>query len=117
MNLEEISKLIDVKKLEKVMDSVSVCEGLILATMEGKVLVGQTLIEMDHAAIVQKVCEMLKIKIEALEKGDITDLTMEFQEGFLIVVRKQENILIGLLGSDGKGSVGLLNRQLKNIFK
>jgi len=112
MNLKEIGP-----KLEKVMDSVSVCEGLILADMAGKVSMGQTLIEMDHKAIVKKVITMLKVKIEAIDKGDITDITIEFKEGFLIVVRKDKNILIGLLGSDGKGSVGLLSRQLKNIFK
>ena len=104
--------------IEKVMDSVSVCEGLILADMAGKVLMGQTLLEnIDHKSVVKKVIQMLKIKIEAVDKGDITDLTIEFSEGFLIVVRKGKKILIGLLGSDGKGSVGLLNRQLKNIFK
>ena len=112
MDLKEIGP-----KLEKVMDAVSVCEGLILASMDGEVAMGQTLIEINHKSVVQKVIEMLKIQIKAVDKGDITDLTIEFQEGFLIVVKKEDNILIGLLGSDGKGSVGLLNRQLKNIFK
>ena len=112
MNLKEIGP-----KLEKVMDSVSVCEGLILGDMQGKVSMGQTLLEMDHKAILKKVIQMLKIQVEAVDKGETISIQLEFKEGFLIVIKKDKNILIGLLGSDGKGSVGLLHRQLQNIFK
>ena len=112
MNKEEV-----MKKLEGVMDAVSVCEGLIYAKIKGEVLVGQTLTEMDHGKIAKKAGELLSTSIPAAELGNITDFTIGLEKGSIIAVKKNEEMVIGLLGSDGKASVGLLTRQLKNIMK
>jgi hypothetical protein len=104
-------------KLSPIMTNVSVCEGLIYAKTSGEVIIGQTLTEMDHNSIAKNVADMFKIKIPALEKGEITDLTIGVEEGTLLAVIKDDEMVIGVLGEDGKSSVGLLLRQLKNIMK
>lgn len=111
MNKEEISK-----KLEGVMGAVPVCEGLIYATIKGEVIVGQTLTEMNHEELARKAGNMLEIELNAANKGKVTDITIGLSEGAIIAVKKNDNILIGILGDDGRSSMGLLRRQLKNIM-
>ncbi len=112
MDKEELGR-----KLAGVMDVVSVCEGLIYAKTSGEIIMGQTLLEMDHAAIAKPITEMFKREINSAQKGSITDFTIGMDKGILLAVKKDESMLIGILGEDGKGSVGLLLRQLKNILK
>ena len=105
-------------KLAGIMDAVSVCEGLIYAKITGsKVIVGQTLTEMDHAEIAKKVITMMRTKIDAAQKGEIMELTMGLNSGYIVAVRNEKEIVIGILGEDGKTSVALLSRQLRNIMK
>jgi len=112
MDLKELGP-----KLERVMGIVPVCEGVILAKISGKVIIGQTLTEMDHAAISKKVAEIFQISIEKVDKGPLVDLTLGMEKGVVLAVKKGDDMLIGILGSDGMSSVGLLLRQLKNIMK
>jgi hypothetical protein len=111
MNVDDLAP-----QLSSVMDAVPVAEGLILCDPTGKVLIGQTLTEMNHTEIAKKTLQLLKTEIPALGKGKIIDLTIGLDTGFLIAVANDEGILIGILGEDGKSSVGLLTRQLKNIM-
>lgn len=112
MNLDEIGP-----QLAGVMDVVSVCEGVIFAKITGEVLMGQTLTEMNHADITKNIKLLFDIDLKVLEKGEVLDYTINLEQGSLICVRNEDFMLIGLLGSDGKSSVGLLLRQLKNIIQ
>ena len=103
-------------KLEAIMSEISVCEGLVLASKNGDVLIGQTLTEMDHKSIAKSVSKMFKTKIDALDKGNLVEMTLGMDEGFLIAVKNKDLMVLGFLGADGKSSVGLLLRQLKNIM-
>ncbi|WP_457557793.1 hypothetical protein [Candidatus Harpocratesius sp.] len=111
MNIEEIGP-----KLSDVMDVVPVCEGLILAKISGEVLIGQTLIEMDHSNIAKNLSKLFEADLSNIGKGNIQDFTINLENGAIIAVKNDEHMLIGLLGSDGKSSVGLLVRQLRNIM-
>ncbi|MCF2140804.1 MAG: hypothetical protein K9W44_12180 [Candidatus Lokiarchaeota archaeon] len=111
MNIEEIGP-----KLSDVMDVVPVCEGLILAKISGEVLIGQTLIEMDHSIIAKSFSKLFEADLSNIDKGNIQDFTINLENGAIIAVRNDDHMLIGLLGSDGKSSVGLLVRQLRNIM-
>ena len=104
-------------QLQQVMDAVPVCEGLLFAKTNGEVLVGQTITEMDHKAIAKSIGQMVNSKHDSVNKGALVDLTIGLEKGYLVAVVKDDEQLIGLLGEDGKTSVGLLLRQLKNIFK
>ena len=104
-------------KLESIMSEISVCEGLVLAKNNGDVLIGQSLTEMDHDSIAKHVSKIFKTKMESLNKGNLLEMTLGLDEGFLIAVKNEELMVLGFLGSDGRSSVGLLLRQLKNIMK
>ena len=60
---------------------------------------------------------MFKTKIDALNKGKLVEMTLGMDEGFLIAVKNKNLMVLGFLGPDGRSSVGLLLRQLKNIMK
>ncbi len=104
-------------KLESIMSEIAVCEGLVLAKNNGEVLIGQTITDMDHDIIAKSVSKIFKTKIDALNKGDLLEMTLGMDEGFLIAVKNKNLMVLGFLGIDGKSSVGLLLRQLKNIMK
>jgi predicted regulator of Ras-like GTPase activity (Roadblock/LC7/MglB family) len=104
-------------KLANVMSAVSECEGLICAGTDGKVVVGQTLTEMNHAAIASSAATLVKTDIgKPSNKGGLKDITIGLDKGYLIIIVKGTNMLIGLLGEDGKNAVGLLTRQLKLLL-
>lgn len=105
------------KKLENIMNNMNVVEGLILAKINGEILIGQTLTEMKHSEIAKKVGIMFETKIEALQKGNLTEITLGMDEGHLIAVKHEDIMVLGILGTDGKSSIGLLTRQLKNLMK
>ncbi len=114
MSKEEIEA-----KLAQLMDSVPECEGLIAADANGKVLVGQTLTEMDHSKIA-KACAAIIRDSNALGtdtgKGMLKTTTIEMEDGFAVLVGgPNKKVLIALAGQDGKASLGLLKRNLISI--
>jgi len=108
------------KKLAELMDTVPECEGLIAADLEGKVIVGQTILESDHDAIAEACATIIKDANKLgsnIKKGALKDTTIELEEGFAVIVGGADLILIALAGSDGKASLGLLKRNLTSISK
>lgn len=104
-------------KLESIMSEIAVCEGLVLAKNNGEVLIGQTITDMNHSTIAKSVSKIFKANIDALNKGKLLEMTLGMDEGFLLAVKNKNFMVLGFLGTDGKSSVGLLLRQLKNIMK
>ena len=108
------------KKLAQLMDIVPECEGLIAADLNGKVIVGQTITEMDHAKIAKSCVSIIKDSNTLganIEKGSIKTTTIELEEGFAVLVGSEKTVLIALAGIDGNASLGLLKRNLINISK
>jgi hypothetical protein len=105
-------------QLKAVMDAVPVCEGVVFSNLEGKVVVGQTLLaDTDQSGIAKAVGVMFKPPVPAAKKGKVLDLTIGLEKGYIVAVCKNTDLILGLLGEDGKSSVGLLMRQLKNLVK
>jgi len=108
------------KKLAELMDIVPECEGLIAADTNGKVLVGQTIIEMDHN-LIAKACTNIIKESNALgkniSKGKLKTTTIELDEGFAVLVGSEALILIALAGLDGRSSLSLLKRNLISILQ
>lgn len=115
-----MDKAIIEKKLAELMDAVPECEGLIAADTEGKVLIGQTLTDMDHGAIA-KACSSIIKDANTLGiktgKGALKDTTIELESGFAVIVSSSSVVLIALAGVDGRPSLGLLKRNLMSIVK
>ncbi len=108
------------KKLAELMDIVPECEGLIAADLEGKVIVGQTILDSDHGEIAKICANIIKEANNlgsSVKKGALKDTTIELEEGFAVVVGSSELILIAVAGTDGKASLGLLKRNLMSISK
>ncbi len=108
------------QKMAELMDIVPECEGLIAADMDGKVLVGQTLLEMDHGTIAKFCAGIFKETNnfgKGVGKGSLKATTIELEKGYAILVGSDTIILIALAGLDGKSSLSLLKRHLISISK
>ena len=115
-----MSKAAIEKKLAELMDLVPECEGLIAADKTGKVIVGQTLTEMDHGKIAKACVTIIKDSNtlgKDIGKGSLKITTIELDEGFAVLVGSEKTVIIALAGSDGMASLGLLKRNLISISK
>ena len=106
------------KKLAELFDIVPETEGLIACDLEGKVIVGQTITEMDHSGIAKKCIAIIK-ESNGLGtntgKGVLQSATIELESGYAVIVSSNTGILIALAGLDGKASLTLLKRNLTSI--
>ncbi|TFG02881.1 MAG: roadblock/LC7 domain-containing protein [Promethearchaeota archaeon] len=106
------------KKLAELMDIVPECEGLIAADMNGKVIIGQTLTDMNHDSIAKSCSTIVKDSNNLgkdIGKGSLKTTTIELENGFAVLVGSNEHVLIALAGLDGKASLSLLKRNLMSI--
>lgn len=113
-----MSKELIEKKLAELMDTVPECEGLIAADTDGKVIIGQTITEMDHDKIAKACAAIIKDSNDLgsnIGKGELKNTTLELENGFAVVVGSEKTVLIALAGADGKASLGLLKRNLISI--
>ncbi len=106
------------KKLAELFDVVPETEGLIASDLEGKVITGQTITDMDHNGIAKACATLIKnsnVMGENTGKGNLKSATIELEEGYLVIVGSDKGILIALAGLDGKASLSLLKRNLISI--
>ncbi|UCD01646.1 MAG: roadblock/LC7 domain-containing protein [Promethearchaeota archaeon] len=113
-----VDKKVLEQKLAELMDIVPECEGLIAADSNGKVMIGQTITEMDHGKIA-KACATIIKDSNALGKdtgkGGLKTTTIELEKGFAVLVGSEKSVLIALAGLDGRSSLALLKRNLISI--
>lgn len=114
--------MVDKKKLEQklaeLMDIVPECEGLIAADSTGKVIIGQTITEMDHGKIAKACAAIINDSNNLgkdIEKGALKTTTIELEKGFAVLVGSEKIVLIGLAGLDGRSALALLKRNLMTI--
>jgi predicted regulator of Ras-like GTPase activity (Roadblock/LC7/MglB family) len=113
-----VDKKILEQKLAELMDIVPECEGLIAADSNGKVLIGQTITDMDHSKIAKACVAIIKDSNtlgKDTGKGGLKTTTIELEKGFAVLVGSKKNTLIALAGSDGRSSLALLKRNLISI--
>ncbi len=100
------------------MDIVPECEGLIATDSNGKVLIGQTITDMDHGKIAKACVAIIKDSNtlgKDTGKGSLKTTTIELENGFAVLVGSEKNTLIALAGMDGRSSLALLKRNLISI--
>lgn len=106
------------KKLAELMDLIPEIEGLVASDAAGKVIIGQTITEMDHGAIAKACAAIIKDSNSLgkdIGKGTLKTTTIELENGFAVLVGTDEIVLIALAGLDGKASLSLLKRNLISI--
>jgi predicted regulator of Ras-like GTPase activity (Roadblock/LC7/MglB family) len=113
-----VDKKVIEQKLAELMDIIPECEGLIAADSNGEIIVGKTITDMDDDKIA-KACVAIVNDSNALGndtgKGGLKTITIELEDGFVVLVGSKENTLIALAGSDGRSSLALLKRNLISI--
>lgn len=100
------------------MDIVPECEGLIAADSDGKVIIGQTITELDHNKIAKACAQIIKDSNNLgtdIGKGSLKTTTIELGDGYAVLVGSKNTILIALAGVDGRSSLGLLKNNLATI--
>ncbi|MFX1304794.1 MAG: roadblock/LC7 domain-containing protein [Promethearchaeota archaeon] len=113
-----VDKKVLEQKLAELMDIVPECEGLIAADTNGKVMIGQTITEMDHGKIAKACAAIIKDSNNLgkdIGKGGLKTTTIELENGFAVLVGSEKNVLIALAGLDGRSSLALLKRNLISI--
>lgn len=113
-----VDKKVLEKKLAELMDIVPETEGLIAADSNGKVLIGQTITDMDHGKIAKACAAIIKDSNNLgkdIGKGGLKTTTIELENGFAVLVGSEKNVLIALAGLDGRSSLALLKRNLISI--
>ena len=106
------------KKLAELFDIVPETEGLIASDLEGKVITGQTITDMDHNGIAKACATLIKNSNtigENTGKGNLKSANIELEDGYVVIVSSDKGILIALAGLDGKASLSLLKRNLISI--
>ena len=107
------------KNLAKLMDLVPECEGLIASDINGIVLVGQTLTDLNHDSIAKECITIINSSNSLgnhIDKGNLKTTTVELSDGFAVLAGSEEILLIALAGLDGKASLSLLKRNLVSIL-
>ena len=113
-----VDKKVLEQKLAELMDIVPECEGLIAADTNGKVIIGQTITDMDHGKIAKACVAIIKDSNtlgKDTGKGRLKTTTIELENGFAVLVGSEKNTLIALAGSDGRSSLALIKRNLMSI--
>jgi len=106
------------KKLAELFDVVPETEGLIASDLEGNVITGQTITDMDHNGIAKACATLIKNSNtigENTGKGNLKSATIELENGYAVIVSSDKGILIALAGLDGKASLSLIKRNLISI--
>jgi predicted regulator of Ras-like GTPase activity (Roadblock/LC7/MglB family) len=105
-------------KLSKLMDDISEIEGLIAFDAKGVVTVGQTITEMDKAALGKAAADVLaktKALGNAAGKGGVQSIVISFDSGSSVIVGADKTGIVSLEGDDAAQSIALISRSLKSL--
>ena len=103
------------KLLANLMDNIPEIEGLI-ASENGKVLVGQTLTDLNHDGVADtgvKILENAAKLTEVVEKGEVKEINIRATEGYIIIVGTKGLVFAAITGTDATSSLGLIQRNLR----
>ncbi|GAB4311042.1 MAG: hypothetical protein Kow0069_11290 [Promethearchaeota archaeon] len=105
--------------LANLLDSIAELEGVIATNLDGEVIVGQNITEIDLGAVGKSIADLIKaghVLGQNCGKGEGSDLQFTFKEGFAQAVWNERIVLIALTGSDGRNSLGLILRSLRTLL-
>lgn len=103
------------KVLGNLMDTIPEIEGLICAE-NGKVLIGQTITDLNKQSISESCIKILEnggALSKTIEKGDVKEINVRFDDGYAVIVGTPKLLFIALTGNDAAPSLGLIQRNLR----
>lgn len=100
------------------MQVVPECEGVVAAEKNGKLIGGKTLIDRDLGAIAKKMKSLLDASDfnDVIEKGNIIEVILSWESGYMIVMTDDKKIIGAMLGEEDKLQISVLSRRLRQIF-
>ncbi|MBN2153467.1 MAG: roadblock/LC7 domain-containing protein [Candidatus Lokiarchaeota archaeon] len=110
----------DKKKLEanlsKLMDDIPEIEGLIALDLKGTVIVGQTITEMDKAALAKTALDVFtkaRAMGKSTGKGGVQGINISMDKGSACIVGNDSTIIMSMQGTDASTSIALILRSIK----
>ena len=109
-------------KVEKIlndfMNEIPDIEGLVLSKDDGSLIVSQTIFpDLDDDAISKTAVDVAQSAARlsgTIEKGDIKELNVEFNQGFCLITSKNNLVLTVIAATDARSQLGLIKM---NIIK
>jgi len=115
--------LVDKKSLEAklagLMDSIAEIEGLFALDGKGNLIIGQTLLETDKAAIAKAAFDTFNKAKDIgknMTKGGVQSLIVNLDKGSSCIVGDGQTILVSMQGDDASTSIALILRSMKSIL-
>ncbi|NMC05793.1 MAG: hypothetical protein GYA24_11300 [Candidatus Lokiarchaeota archaeon] len=103
-------------KLAKLMDDIPEIEGLIALDAKGTVLVGQTITEMDKAALAKTALDVFtkaRAMGKSTAKGGVQAINITMDKGSACIVGNDSTIIMSMQGADASNSIALILRSIK----
>jgi len=108
------------KLLNDLMNQIPDIEGLILSKADGSLIVAQTIFpDLDDQLISKTAVEVAESAIQlsgTIEKGEIKELNVEFNEGFCLITSKNDLVLTVIAGTDARSQLGLIKMNLQKTL-
>ena len=108
------------KILSDLMNQIPDIEGLILSKNDGGLIVSQTIFpDLDDNKISKSAVDVAESAIQlsrTIEKGEIKELNIEFDEGFCLITSKKDAVLTVICVTDARSQLGLIIMNLQKTL-
>ncbi len=100
------------KILSDLMNEIPDIEGIVLSKDDGSLIVSQTIFpDLDDNAISKTAVDVAQSAVRlsgTIEKGEIKELNVEFNEGFCLIISKNNVVLTIIAATDARSQLGLI---------
>lgn len=108
------------KLLNDLMNEIPDIEGLILSKDDGSLIVSQTIFpDLDHNQISTTAVDVAEAAIRlsgTIEKGEIKELNVEFNEGFCLITSQDDLVLTVICATDARAQLGLIKMNVQKTL-
>ena len=108
------------KLLNDLMNEIPDIEGLILSRNNGNLIVSQTIFpDLDDNQISKTAVVVAESALQlsgTIDKGEIRELNVEFDEGFCLITSKNDLVLTVICATDARSQLGLIKMNLQKTL-
>lgn len=108
------------KLLNDLMNEIPDIEGLVLSRNNGDLVVSQTIFpDLDDNQISKTAVEVAESALRlsgTIDKGEIKELNVEFNEGFCLITSKNDLVLTVICATDARSQLGLIKMNLQKTL-
>jgi len=108
------------KLLNDLMNEIPDIEGLILSRNNGDLIVSQTIFpDLDDNQISKTAVVAAESALRlsgTIDKGEVKELNVEFEEGFCLITSKHDLVLTVICATDARSQLGLIKMNLQKTL-